>query len=168
MACHVEVRGDSPFRVPARPLSTLLHRRTCIGLRRTLHRGGLLARALHLHTDGPDKPQQLSADSGDDFLLGFTFAHQSAVSLMKSMLRFPGDLPNHLVGVTCCKRASRRRAGKLELTDQGLKAIAKSAGFSSVDLMRRAFVRVLGITPSRYRETIAAGSRRLSSAGSNP
>jgi transcriptional regulator GlxA family with amidase domain len=45
--------------------------------------------------------------------------------------------------------AARRQ---LERTDAGLKQIASAAGFGSVDVMRRAFVRVLGITPGRYRE----------------
>jgi transcriptional regulator GlxA family with amidase domain len=40
----------------------------------------------------------------------------------------------------------------LERTDGGLKRIASAAGFGSVDVMRRAFVRLLGITPRRYRE----------------
>ena len=44
--------------------------------------------------------------------------------------------------------AARRQ---LERTDRGLKQIAAANGFSSVDLMRRAFVRLLGITPRRYR-----------------
>jgi len=45
--------------------------------------------------------------------------------------------------------AARRR---LERTDIGLKQVASAAGFASVDVMRRAFVRLLGITPRRYRE----------------
>ncbi len=40
----------------------------------------------------------------------------------------------------------------LERTDGGLKQVAWTAGFGSVDVMRRAFVRLLGITPRRYRE----------------
>jgi transcriptional regulator GlxA family with amidase domain len=40
----------------------------------------------------------------------------------------------------------------LERTDGGLKQVASAAGFGSVDVMRRAFVRLLGITPRRYRE----------------
>ena len=40
----------------------------------------------------------------------------------------------------------------LERTDGGLKQVASSAGFGSVDVMRRAFVRLLGITPRRYRQ----------------
>jgi transcriptional regulator GlxA family with amidase domain len=40
----------------------------------------------------------------------------------------------------------------LERTDGGLKQVASAAGFGSVDVMRRAFVRLLGITPRRYRD----------------
>jgi transcriptional regulator GlxA family with amidase domain len=45
--------------------------------------------------------------------------------------------------------AARRQ---LERTNGGLKQVASATGFGSVDVMRRAFVRLLGITPSRYRE----------------
>jgi transcriptional regulator GlxA family with amidase domain len=45
--------------------------------------------------------------------------------------------------------AARRQ---LERTDTGLKQVAATTGFGSVDVMRRAFVRLLGITPRRYRE----------------
>jgi transcriptional regulator GlxA family with amidase domain len=41
---------------------------------------------------------------------------------------------------------------KLERTQGGLKQVAAATGFGSVDAMRRAFVRLLGITPRRYRE----------------
>jgi len=41
---------------------------------------------------------------------------------------------------------------QLERTDRGLKHVASAAGFGSVDVMRRAFVRLLGITPRRYRD----------------
>jgi transcriptional regulator GlxA family with amidase domain len=40
----------------------------------------------------------------------------------------------------------------LERTDHGQKQVASAAGFRSVDVMRRAFVRLLGITPRRYRQ----------------
>jgi transcriptional regulator GlxA family with amidase domain len=40
----------------------------------------------------------------------------------------------------------------LERTDGGLKHVASTAGFGSIDVMRRAFVRLLAITPRRYRE----------------
>ena len=49
--------------------------------------------------------------------------------------------------------AARRR---LERTDLGLKQVAKAAGFGGVDGMRRAFVRLLGITPRRYRALAAS------------
>ena len=45
--------------------------------------------------------------------------------------------------------AARRQ---IERTDRGLKQVASAVGFGSVDVMRRAFVRLLGITPRRYRE----------------
>ena len=45
--------------------------------------------------------------------------------------------------------AARRQ---LEHTERGLKEVASATGFGSVDVMRRAFVRLLGITPRRYRE----------------
>src|SRR5215470_4324644 len=45
--------------------------------------------------------------------------------------------------------AARR---ELECTDGGLKQVAAAVGFSSVDVMRRAFVRLLGLTPRRYRD----------------
>ena len=45
---------------------------------------------------------------------------------------------------------------KLERTDASLKQVAAASGFGSVDVMRRAFVRLLGLTPRRYRE-LAAG-----------
>jgi transcriptional regulator GlxA family with amidase domain len=47
--------------------------------------------------------------------------------------------------------AARRQ---IELTEQGLKQIASAVGFGSVDVMRRAFVRLLDITPHAYRERL--------------
>jgi len=51
--------------------------------------------------------------------------------------------------------AARRQ---LERTEKGLKQVASAAGFGSIDVMRRAFVRLLGITPRRYRH-VASASR---------
>ncbi|HUD66190.1 MAG TPA: helix-turn-helix domain-containing protein [Candidatus Sulfotelmatobacter sp.] len=45
--------------------------------------------------------------------------------------------------------AARRQ---LERTERGLKQVASTVGFGNVDVMRRAFVRLLGISPRRYRE----------------
>jgi transcriptional regulator GlxA family with amidase domain len=49
--------------------------------------------------------------------------------------------------------AARRQ---LERTNGGLKEVAGAAGFGSVDVMRRAFVRLLGITPRAYRDLARA------------
>jgi transcriptional regulator GlxA family with amidase domain len=51
--------------------------------------------------------------------------------------------------------AARR---ELELTQKGLKQVASAAGFSNVDVMRRAFVRLLGLAPRRYRDVAARSS----------
>jgi transcriptional regulator GlxA family with amidase domain len=64
--------------------------------------------------------------------------------------------------------AARRQ---LERTDKGLKQVASAAGFGSVDGMRRAFVRLLGTTPSGYREIAGRSSDSRSfteSLGSRP
>ena len=42
---------------------------------------------------------------------------------------------------------------RLERTDGGLKHIAAACGFGSADVMRRSFLRVVGITPKEYRES---------------
>src|SRR6516164_69084 len=44
---------------------------------------------------------------------------------------------------------------QLEGTQKGLKQVASAAGFGNVDVMRRAFVRLLGLTPRRYRDVAA-------------
>jgi transcriptional regulator GlxA family with amidase domain len=59
-----------------------------------------------------------------------------------------GTTPSHFV-LQMRVEAARRQ---LERTDGGLKRVAAAAGFGNVDVMRRAFVRLLGITPRRYRE----------------
>jgi transcriptional regulator GlxA family with amidase domain len=45
--------------------------------------------------------------------------------------------------------AARR---ELERTQKGFKQVASAAGFGNVDVMRRTFVRLLGLTPRHYRE----------------
>jgi transcriptional regulator GlxA family with amidase domain len=59
-----------------------------------------------------------------------------------------GATPSHYV-LQMRVEAARRH---LERKDGGLKQVASSVGFGSVDVMRRAFVRLMGITPRRYRE----------------
>jgi transcriptional regulator GlxA family with amidase domain len=51
--------------------------------------------------------------------------------------------------------AARRQ---LERTEKGLKQVASATGFGNVDVMRRAFVRLLGLTPHRYRNVAARSS----------
>lgn len=53
---------------------------------------------------------------------------------------------------------------RLERSDGGLKQIASAVGFGGVDVMRRAFVRLLGLTPARYRE-LAQHSEPVRPAG---
>ena len=53
------------------------------------------------------------------------------------------------VRVEACRRL-------LEHSDKGFKQIAAAAGFGSPDSMRRAFVRLLGLTPRRYRAQAGA------------
>ena len=59
-----------------------------------------------------------------------------------------GTTPSQYVLQTRVEAARRQ----LERTDRGLKQVASTAGFGNVDVMRRAFVRLLGITPRRYRD----------------
>jgi len=42
----------------------------------------------------------------------------------------------------------------LERTDMSIKQVASTTGFATVDVMRRAFIRLLGITARRYREFV--------------
>lgn len=59
-----------------------------------------------------------------------------------------GTTPSQYVLHTRVETARRQ----LERMERGLKLVALDAGFGNVDVMRRAFVRLLGITPSRYRQ----------------
>ena len=61
-----------------------------------------------------------------------------------------GTTPSQYVLQTRVEAARR----ELEHTQKGLKQIASVAGFGNVDVMRRAFVRLLGLTPRCYRELI--------------
>lgn len=72
----------------------------------------------------------------------------SARNFERVFTREVGTTPSQYV-MQMRVEAARRQ---LERTDRGLKQVASTAGFGSVDVMRRAFVRLLGITPRRYRE----------------
>jgi transcriptional regulator GlxA family with amidase domain len=54
--------------------------------------------------------------------------------------------------------AARRQ---LERTERGLKQVASTAGFGNVDIMRRAFVRLLGITPAPLSRAPKSSERRM-------
>ena len=78
-------------------------------------------------------------------------AHRMSMSVRnfeRVFTREVGTTPSQYV-LQARVEAARRL---LERTDQGLKRVASAAGFGSVDVMRRAFVRLLGITPRGYRE----------------
>jgi transcriptional regulator GlxA family with amidase domain len=72
----------------------------------------------------------------------------SARNFERVFTREVGTTPSQYV-LQLRVEAARRQ---LERTERGLKQVAAGAGFGSVDVMRRAFVRLLGITPRRYRE----------------
>jgi transcriptional regulator GlxA family with amidase domain len=78
-------------------------------------------------------------------------AHRMAMSVRnfeRVFTREVGTTPSQYV-LHMRVEAARRR---LERTNDRLKQVAAVSGFSSELLMRRAFVRLLGITPGRYRE----------------
>jgi transcriptional regulator GlxA family with amidase domain len=80
-----------------------------------------------------------------------TLADRMAMSVRhfeRVFTREVGTTPSQYV-LQARVEAARRQ---LERTDRGLKQVASDSGFGSVDVMRRAFVRLLGITPRRYRE----------------
>ena len=43
---------------------------------------------------------------------------------------------------------------QLDRSDRGIKQIALDCGFGNAEVMRRSFVRLLGITPDQYRRTL--------------
>jgi transcriptional regulator GlxA family with amidase domain len=79
----------------------------------------------------------------------------SVRSLERVFTREVGTTPSQYV-LQARVEAARRQ---LERTDRGLKQVASAAGFGSVDVMRRAFVRLLGTTPRRYRELSRPAAR---------
>jgi Helix-turn-helix domain len=68
-----------------------------------------------------------------------------------------GKSPAHYVEQLRIEAARQR----LEDSWENLEEIAGACGFSSAELMRRAFLRSIGVTPSEYRE-------RFRSAGNTP
>jgi len=50
---------------------------------------------------------------------------------------------------------------ELELTDKGLKEVALASGFHSIEVLRRAFIRHCGTSPSLYREHFSRRVQRM-------
>lgn len=78
-------------------------------------------------------------------------AHRMSMSVRnfeRVFTREVGTTPSQYVLQTRVEAARRQ----LERSERGLKQVASSTGFSNIDVMRRAFVRLLGITPRRYRK----------------
>jgi transcriptional regulator GlxA family with amidase domain len=61
-----------------------------------------------------------------------------------------GSTPSRYVSQLRIEAARRQ----LAQSEKSIEQIALSCGFRSADLMRRAFVRTLGITPARYRKSV--------------
>ncbi|MFD7656367.1 GlxA family transcriptional regulator [Actinosynnema sp. NPDC059797] len=81
---------------------------------------------------------------------------------VEAMARRAAMSPRHFarvfplrVGVPPARYVERARveaaAGLLEAGDEGLDAVARRCGFGSAETLRRAFLRVLGVTPGGYR-----------------
>jgi transcriptional regulator GlxA family with amidase domain len=77
-------------------------------------------------------------------------AAMSPRNFQRVFLREVGKTPSHYVQELRLEAAHRQ----LDRTDRGLKRIALDCGFGNAEVMRRAFVRLIGITPDRYRRTL--------------
>lgn len=77
-------------------------------------------------------------------------ARMSERNFQRVFTRELGLSPSRYILQTRVEAARRQ----LELTDRSARQIAAAVGFGHVDLMRRAFVRVLGITPRGYCEAL--------------
>jgi transcriptional regulator GlxA family with amidase domain len=62
-----------------------------------------------------------------------------------------GSTPSRYVANLRVEAARRQ----LIQTEKSIEQVAASCGFGSADLMRRAFVRTLGVTPARYRKSVS-------------
>src|SRR5262245_1206433 len=67
--------------------------------------------------------------------------------------REAGSAPSRYVAQLRVEAARRQ----LAQTEKSIDQIAVNCGFGSADLMRRAFVRTIGITPARYRKSVSNG-----------
>jgi transcriptional regulator GlxA family with amidase domain len=91
------------------------------------------------------------AENLDQDLSVENLASQVAMSprnFARVFVRDTGITPAHLVEQLRVEAARR----ELEMTDQGLDEIAAASGFRSAEVMRRAFLRAIGTSPSSYRQ----------------
>ena len=79
-------------------------------------------------------------------------AHMSERNFARAFRAETGMTPAAYVEVTRVERARR----ELETTDLPVEAVAALCGFGTVETMRRAFARRVGVNPSAYRERFAA------------
>jgi AraC-like DNA-binding protein len=81
--------------------------------------------------------------------------HGKAVTLSEEHVervftRALGKTPSQYILHVRVEAAQRQ----LDRTDRGLKQIALDCGFGNAEVMRRSFVRLIGITPDQYRGTL--------------
>jgi transcriptional regulator GlxA family with amidase domain len=79
-------------------------------------------------------------------------AHMSERNFARAFRAETGMTPAAYVELTRVERARR----ELETTDLPVEALAALCGFGTVETMRRAFARRVGVNPSAYRERFAA------------
>lgn len=93
-----------------------------------------------------------------------SLAHRMAMSVRnfeRVFTREVGTTPSQYV-LQMRVEAARRQ---LERTKDSLKQVAAAVGFGGVLMMRRAFVRLLGLTPRQYRDLCERSSHEEESAG---
>ena len=91
-------------------------------------------------------------------------AAMSARNFARVFAREVGVTPAHYVEQLRIEGARR----ELELGNSSLESVAESCGLHSGEVMRRAFLRRLGIAPNDYRERFMARSARSPSGGGSP
>jgi len=114
------------------------------------------ARELVLYLRRPSGQKQLSVSltsQASEMKSIQQLAEQASMSVRnfeRVFTREVGRTPSQYVMHVRVETARRQ----LERTDRGLKQIALATGFGSVEVMRRGFIRLLGVTPRHYRQQL--------------